>query len=79
MSVADCARLGEEGDPDRFAATMAAAAAVRGLLWPLYALTLEIVRAPWAAREPVLAEMRLQWWIDTLRALADGHGAGGGR
>ncbi|MEI2804781.1 squalene/phytoene synthase family protein [Albidovulum sp.] len=73
MSVADCARLVEEGDPDRFAATMAAPAAVRGLLWPLYALNLEIVRAPWAAREPVLAEMRLQWWIDTLRALADGH------
>lgn len=73
MSVADCARLVEAGDPGRFAATMAAPAALRPRLWPLYAANLEIARAPWAAREPVLAEMRLQWWIDTLRALAEGH------
>ncbi len=73
MSVADCARLVEAGDPVRFAATMAATAALRPRLWPLYAANLEIARAPWAAREPVLAEMRLQWWIDTLRDLGEGR------
>jgi phytoene/squalene synthetase len=68
-----CARLVEDGDPGRFAATMAGPPAARLVLWPLYAVNLEIARAPWAAREPVLAEMRLQWWIDTLRELAEGH------
>ena len=72
MSVEDCARLVHQGDPARFAATMAAPAPLRPALWPLYALNLEIARAPWAAREPVVAEMRLQWWIDTITELAGG-------
>ncbi|MBK5945495.1 hypothetical protein CCR83_03275 [Rhodobacter veldkampii DSM 11550] len=54
------------GDPDRFAATMAAPPAARARLWPLYALNLELARAPWASTQPMLAEMRLQWWIDAL-------------
>lgn len=72
MSVEDCAALVERGDPARFAATMAAPAGVRGPLWPLYAVNLEIARAPWASAEPMVAEMRLQWWIDTIRGLAGG-------
>ena len=73
MSVAACARLVEAGDPDRFLATMAAPAAARARLWPLYAFNLELARAPWAAREPLVAEMRLQWWIDTLDAIGAGE------
>ncbi|MCB2125315.1 MAG: squalene/phytoene synthase family protein [Rhodobacteraceae bacterium] len=73
MSIEVCARLVEEGDPDRFDATMAAPAEARLRLWPLYAVNLEIARAPWAAREPMLAEMRLQWWIDTIRDLGAGR------
>lgn len=72
MSVRACAELVEKGDPERFAATMAAPQAARSLLWPLYALNLELARAPRAAREPVVAEMRLQWWIDTLAELGSG-------
>ncbi|PKP73045.1 MAG: phytoene synthase, partial [Alphaproteobacteria bacterium HGW-Alphaproteobacteria-6] len=49
MSLAACAEMVRAGDPDRFAATMAAAPAIRDRLWPLYAANLEIARAPWAA------------------------------
>lgn len=77
MSLEDCARLVEEGDAGRFAATMAAPDAARARLWPLYAVNLEIARTPWAAREPMLAEMRLQWWIDTIRDLGTGRARGG--
>ncbi|MCA0272499.1 MAG: squalene/phytoene synthase family protein [Proteobacteria bacterium] len=73
MSHTACAELVEKGDPDRFAATMAAPPAVRAKLWPLYAANLEIARAPWASSEPMVAEMRLQWWIDTLGELAEGR------
>lgn len=68
MTALDCAALVERGDPGRFAATMAAPPAARLRLWPLYALNLELARIPWLTAEPVLAEMRLQWWIDSLTA-----------
>lgn len=73
MSVEACARIVEKGDPDRFLATMAAPAAARDRLWPLYAFNLELARAPWVASEPAIAEMRLQWWIDTLDRIAGGE------
>lgn len=66
MSLDACARLVEQGDPDRFAATMAAPPAARARLLPLYAFNLELARAPWVASEPMIAEMRLQWWRDML-------------
>jgi len=69
QSVAAAAARVEAGDPDRFAATMAVPAAERARLWPLYAANLEIARAPWASTEPMIAEMRLQWWVDALEAL----------
>ena len=77
MSLNACAERVEKGDPDRFAATMAAPPAARAHLWPLYAVNLEIARAPWASSEPMVAEMRLQWWIDTLGELAEGRDRSG--
>lgn len=70
-----CAVLVERGDPDRFLATMAAPPALRDRLWPLYAYNLEIARAPWASREPMIAEMRLQWWVEALEETAAGRPA----
>lgn len=61
-----CADLVQKGDPDRFAALMAARAAARPALAVLYAFNLELARAPWAAKEPMIAEMRLQWWVDVV-------------
>ena len=66
MTVDACAALVERGDPDRFAATMAAPVAARAQLWPLYAFNLEVARAPWVTKEPMIAEMRLQWWRDVV-------------
>ncbi len=66
MSLAACAELVLRGDPDRFAAVMAAPAAARARLFPLYAFNLEVARAPWVSKEPMIAEMRLQWWRDVL-------------
>lgn len=66
MSLAACAEIVQRGDPDRFAAVMAAPAAARARLFPLYAFNLEVARAPWASKEPMIAEMRLQWWRDVV-------------
>lgn len=72
MSIDACARLVERGDPDRFLSVMAAPVAVRARLFPLYAFNLEVARAPWVTREPMIAEMRLQWWRDVLEEIASG-------
>ena len=72
MSIDACARLVERGDPDRFLAVMAAPVWARELLFPLYAFNLEIARAPWVAQEPLVAEMRLQWWRDVVEAAHSG-------
>ena len=67
-----CAKLVEKGDPDRFAATMAAPIAVRKVLFPIYAFNVEVSRAPWVTKEAIIAEMRLQWWTDALEEIASG-------
>jgi phytoene/squalene synthetase len=72
VSVDACAALVERGDPDRFLAVMAAPAHVRAQLLPLYAFNLEVARAPWVTEEPLIAEMRLQWWRDVVENAASG-------
>ncbi|WP_164659140.1 squalene/phytoene synthase family protein [Tropicibacter sp. Alg240-R139] len=67
-----CAALVEKADPERFRAAMAAPVAARAVLFPLYALNVEVTRAPWVTQEPMIAEMRLQWWRDALQEIADG-------
>ena len=70
--MSDLAEKVRQGDPDRHAATLAAPAGARDKLWPLYAFNLEIARAPWVTQEPLIAEMRLQFWTDTLDGIAAG-------
>lgn len=72
MTIDACVALVERGDPDRFAALMAAPVAARGKLAVLYAFNLEVARAPWVTKEPMIAEMRLQWWRDIVTQAAEG-------
>jgi len=41
-------------------------------LFPLYAFNIEVTRAPWVTKEPMIAEMRLQWWADALEEIGGG-------
>lgn len=67
-----CAALVQRADPDRFMAAMAAPVAARPLLFALYAMNVEVARAPWVTNEPMIAEIRLQWWRDALTEIAAG-------
>ncbi len=67
-----CAQLVERADPDRFLAVMAAPPEARARLFPIYAMNVEVSRAPWVTAEPMIAEMRLQWWRDALDEIAKG-------
>ncbi len=64
--VAACAALVERGDPDRWLSAMAAPPAARAALMVLAAFNLEVARAPWVTREPLIARMRLQFWRDVV-------------
>ncbi|MCO8144275.1 squalene/phytoene synthase family protein [Rhodovulum tesquicola] len=72
MSLDACAEIVRRGDPDRFLASMTAPVAARERLLPLYAFNVEVARAPWLTAEPMIAEMRLQWWRDVLDEIARG-------
>lgn len=72
MSLTHCRDLVAEADPERFLATRAAPPDAQARLLPLYALNVEISRAAWASSQPLVAEMRLQWWRDVLEELGQG-------
>lgn len=73
MTLQACADIVQRGDPDRFLGIMAAPVAARAVLFPLYAFNIEVTRAPWLTAEPIIAEMRLQWWRDVLDEIARGQ------
>lgn len=73
MSFEACARIVERGDPERFQAAMSVPLAARQVLMPIYAMNVEVARAPWVTQEAMIAEMRLQWWRDVLEEIAEGH------
>ncbi|SNR60756.1 hypothetical protein EYF88_14155 [Paracoccus sediminis] len=72
MPLDACTELVRTQDPDRFGAVLVAQPQDRPALMTLYALNLEIARAPFQSAEPMLAEMRLQWWIDRLAEMGNG-------
>jgi len=73
VSLDACAEIVRRGDPERFAATMAAPLAARRVMLPIYAFNVEVARAPWVSPEAMIGELRLQWWRDALEEIA--HGA----
>jgi len=66
-----CAELVRRGDPDRWA-TARLAGPMAGRLMALYAFNLEVARIPSAVSEPMLGEIRLQWWRDATAEIFDG-------
>jgi phytoene synthase len=72
-AFAACEATVRNVDPDRYFASLFAPADKRPLLHALYAFNHELARVGEAAREPVMAEIRLQWWRDALRAACEGR------
>ena len=67
--IQSCAAQVERADIDRFKSAMTAPLKFRGDLMVLYAFNLEVARAPWVTKEPMIAEMRLQWWRDVVEGI----------
>jgi len=61
-----CARIVRERDPDRYFSALFAPADVRPFLFALYAFNHELARVAETVREPMMGEIRLQWWREVL-------------
>lgn len=60
-------------DRDRFVTVLFAPAERREALFALYAFNIEIARIRELVSEPLLGEMRLQWWRDALETIYAGN------
>jgi len=58
--------LVRQHDRDRFQTALFAPAAAREALFALYAFNYEIARVRESVREPVLGQIRLQWWREAI-------------
>lgn len=65
------------GDPDRFLTALFAPAAPRENLFALYAFNLEVARIPELIHEPMMGQIRLQWWRERLDEIYAGAPRGG--
>lgn len=72
MQLSAVGKTAHQGDPARFEAAMFASEQRREDLFALIALNVELSRIPDTVSEPMLGEIRLQWWDDAIEALFDG-------
>ena len=63
-------------DHDRLLTALLAPANQRAKLIALYAFNAEITRVREVVSEPMLGQIRLQWWRETIEPLGGGHGRG---
>ncbi|MGC9952649.1 MAG: phytoene/squalene synthase family protein [Rhizomicrobium sp.] len=71
-AFAACEELVRRHDPDRYFAALFAPADKRHFLFALYALNYEVARIGETVREPMLAEIRLAWWRETVEGAHTG-------
>jgi phytoene synthase len=64
------------GEPDRYLAATLAPPAARPALAAIAAFSAELARIPATVSEPLLGEIRLQWWRDTLAEARGGLRSG---
>lgn len=68
-----CEQAVRRHDPDRFFAALFAPADRRPHLFALTAFYYELAHAVQAAREPLLKDIRLMWWRETLERAREGQ------
>ena len=67
-----CAQEVRRLDRERYLAALFAPGKRRGALFALYAFNLEIAKTAEVVSEPLLGEIRLQWWRDAIDGLYEG-------
>ena len=68
-----CGSATKKHDYDRFLITLFAKPEVREDLYALYAFNHEVAKIREAVSEPMLGEIRLQWWRESIEGIAEGN------
>lgn len=72
-AFAGCEAIVRQHDPDRYFSALFAPAAKRKHLFALYALNYELAHIAQTVREPMMGEIRLQWWRETVAEAREGR------
>lgn len=72
-AFAACEETVRRYDPDRYYSAFFAPAERRPLVFTLYAFNYEIARIGEAVSEPMMGEIRLQWWREAVESARDGR------
>jgi phytoene synthase len=72
-AFAACEATVRKSDPDRYFAALFASAEKRPLLFALSAFNRELAHIAEVVREPMMGEIRLQWWRETLEGARQGN------
>jgi len=72
-AFAACEAAVRRVDPDRYFSTLFAPAEKRPFLFALYAFNHEIARIGETVRDPMMGEIRLQWWRETVESAREGR------
>jgi len=67
-----CARIVQASDFDRYLSGLFCDASTRAQLYALYAFNVEIAKTANVVSEPMLGEIRLQWWKETIGEIYHG-------
>ncbi|MEJ2028057.1 MAG: squalene/phytoene synthase family protein, partial [Limibacillus sp.] len=67
-----CAAEVRRFDHDRYLSLLLAAEPLRRSLLAIYAFNLEIARTAESVSEPMIGQIRLQWWRDSIEGLYGG-------
>ena len=67
-----CSEMIEKDDHDRYLTTLFADADKRRSLNTLYAFNIELSKVLDSSKEPLVSEIKLQWWHDSLEAIQNG-------
>ena len=71
-AFAACEAAVRRSDPDRYFSALFAPADKRPLVFALYAFNHELARIAEVVREPMMGEIRLQWWRETVEGAREG-------
>jgi len=67
-----CRTMVREDDPERYYVSLFAPAAKQPHLWALFAFNQEVAKTRESVSEPMIGEIRLQWWREALEGIAAG-------
>jgi phytoene synthase len=72
-ALAACEETVRRTDPDRYLSALFAPEERRPLLFALYAFNHEIARIGDTVRDPMMGEIRLEWWREAIAEAQDGR------